>query len=49
MWTLYLAYSQAGFRDRRIRCGQLVLAKPGWRGPAAPARAATAAPVSAIA
>jgi cyclopropane-fatty-acyl-phospholipid synthase len=49
MWTLYLAYCQAGFRERRIRCGQLVLAKPGWRGPAARARAVMATPVRAIA
>jgi cyclopropane-fatty-acyl-phospholipid synthase len=49
MWALYLAYCQAGFRERRIRCGQLVLAKPEWRGPAAPARAVIATPVSAIA
>jgi cyclopropane-fatty-acyl-phospholipid synthase len=31
MWTLYLAYCEAGFRERRIRDGQLLLAKPGWR------------------
>ncbi len=49
MWALYLAYCQAGFRERRIRCGQLMLAKPGWRGPAARARAVIATPVSAMA
>jgi cyclopropane-fatty-acyl-phospholipid synthase len=30
MWTLYLAYCEAGFSERRIRCGQLLLAKPRW-------------------
>jgi cyclopropane-fatty-acyl-phospholipid synthase len=49
MWTLYLAYCQAGFRERRIRCGQLVLAKPDWRGVAVRERAVIATPVSAIA
>jgi cyclopropane-fatty-acyl-phospholipid synthase len=43
MWTLYLAYCQAGFRERRIRCGQLVLAKPAWRAVAATGREARAA------
>ncbi|MEA2253872.1 MAG: cyclopropane-fatty-acyl-phospholipid synthase [Solirubrobacteraceae bacterium] len=31
LWTLYLAYCEAGFRERRIRDVQLVLAKPRWR------------------
>jgi len=30
LWELYLAYSEAGFRERRIRDVQLVLAKPLW-------------------
>lgn len=29
-WNFYLAFSEAGFRERRIRDLQLVLAKPGW-------------------
>jgi len=36
LWTLYLAYCEAGFRERRIRDVQLVLAKPGFRGEALP-------------
>ncbi len=31
-WDFYLAFSEAGFRERRLRVGQFVLAKPGWRG-----------------
>ena len=31
LWTLYLAYCQAGFAERRISDVQLVLAKPGCR------------------
>jgi cyclopropane-fatty-acyl-phospholipid synthase len=31
-WEMYLAYSEAGFRERRLRDAQIVLAKPGWRG-----------------
>ncbi|MEA2227529.1 MAG: cyclopropane-fatty-acyl-phospholipid synthase [Solirubrobacteraceae bacterium] len=34
LWTLYLAYCEAGFRERRIRDVQLLLAKPRWRGDA---------------
>ena len=30
MWTLYLAYCEAGFAERRICDIQLLLAKPGW-------------------
>jgi cyclopropane-fatty-acyl-phospholipid synthase len=41
LWNLYLAYCEAGFRERRIRDVQLLLAKPLWRGDAAaPALAA---------
>jgi cyclopropane-fatty-acyl-phospholipid synthase len=32
MWTLYLAYVEAGFRECRIGDVQMVLAKPEWRG-----------------
>ena len=32
LWDLYLAYCEAGFRERRIRTVQLLLAKPDWRG-----------------
>ena len=32
LWRFYLASSEAGFRERRIRDLQLALAKPGWRG-----------------
>lgn len=31
-WEFYLAFSEAGFRERRLRDVQIVLAKPGWRG-----------------
>jgi cyclopropane-fatty-acyl-phospholipid synthase len=31
LWDLYLAYCEAGFRERRISDVQLLLAKPGWR------------------
>jgi cyclopropane-fatty-acyl-phospholipid synthase len=34
LWNLYLAYCEAGFRERRIRDVQLLLAKPRWRGDA---------------
>jgi cyclopropane-fatty-acyl-phospholipid synthase len=33
IWTLYLAYCEAGFAERRISDVQLLLAKPGWREP----------------
>ena len=32
LWTLYLAYCEAGFAERRIGDIQLLLAKPRWRG-----------------
>jgi cyclopropane-fatty-acyl-phospholipid synthase len=35
LWELYLAYCEAGFRERRIRDVQVLLAKPQWRGEAA--------------
>jgi cyclopropane-fatty-acyl-phospholipid synthase len=43
LWNLYLAYCEAGFRERRIRDVQLLLAKPRWRGDI-PAPAALAEP-----
>jgi cyclopropane-fatty-acyl-phospholipid synthase len=44
LWNLYLAYCEAGFRERRIRDVQLLLAKPRWGGDRpAPAVAAAAA------
>ena len=33
LWNFYLAFSEGGFRERRIRDLQLILAKPGWRTP----------------
>jgi cyclopropane-fatty-acyl-phospholipid synthase len=33
VWTLYLAYCEAGFAERRICDVQLLLAKPRWRAP----------------
>jgi cyclopropane-fatty-acyl-phospholipid synthase len=30
IWTLYLAYCEAGFAERRIRDVQVLLTKPGW-------------------
>ena len=32
LWELYLAFSEGGFRERRLRDAQIVLAKPEWRG-----------------
>ncbi len=31
LWNFYLASSEGGFRERRIRNVQMVLAKPGWQ------------------
>jgi cyclopropane-fatty-acyl-phospholipid synthase len=31
LWNFYLASSEAGFRERRIRDLQLLFARPGWR------------------
>jgi cyclopropane-fatty-acyl-phospholipid synthase len=33
LWRLYLSYCEAGFAERRISVGQLLLAKPAWRAP----------------
>lgn len=30
LWNFYLAFSEGGFREQRIRDLQIVLAKPGW-------------------
>jgi cyclopropane-fatty-acyl-phospholipid synthase len=45
MWRFYLAFSEGGFRERRIRDLQMVFAKPGFVPPALrePAFAATLA------
>jgi cyclopropane-fatty-acyl-phospholipid synthase len=43
MWELYLAYVEAGFRERRIMDVHLLFAKPEWRGALAPAPTAAAA------
>ena len=53
LWDLYLAYCEAGFRERRIGDVQLLLAKPRWRGDipapaAAPAVAAAMAPAEVV-
>jgi len=32
LWELYLAFSEGGFRERRLRDAQIVLGKPEWRG-----------------
>jgi cyclopropane-fatty-acyl-phospholipid synthase len=32
LWELWLAISEAGFREARISDLQILLAKPGWRG-----------------
>jgi cyclopropane-fatty-acyl-phospholipid synthase len=32
LWEMYLAFSEGGFRERRLRVAQIVLAKPEWRG-----------------
>ncbi|HZV74003.1 MAG TPA: cyclopropane-fatty-acyl-phospholipid synthase family protein [Conexibacter sp.] len=46
MWDLYLAYCQAGFRERRISDVQLLLAKPAYRAESvAPLPADVASPV----
>lgn len=52
LWTLYLAYCEAGFAERRIRDVQLLLAKPrsglsSLRGCGYPARPLTTIPPSA--
>ncbi len=47
MWDLYLAYCEAGFRERRISDVQLLLAKPAYRAETiAPPTAPLVSPVS---
>jgi cyclopropane-fatty-acyl-phospholipid synthase len=43
LWRLYLSYCEGGFRERRIRDVQLLLAKPGYRAGALAAPGAGAA------
>jgi cyclopropane-fatty-acyl-phospholipid synthase len=43
LWRFYLASSEGGFRERRIRDLQMLLAKPAWRGERAPAASVAAA------
>jgi cyclopropane-fatty-acyl-phospholipid synthase len=43
LWTLYLAYCEAGFAERRICDVQLLLAKPRWVAPRSAAGAMEAA------
>jgi cyclopropane-fatty-acyl-phospholipid synthase len=47
MWDLYLAYCEAGFRERRIMDVQLLLAKPAWRGEVAALAPLPGSPVDA--
>jgi cyclopropane-fatty-acyl-phospholipid synthase len=47
LWDLYLAYSEAGFRERRIGDVQLLLAKPAWRGEGAALTPPPASPLDA--
>jgi len=37
LWSLYLAYCEGGFRERRIQDVQVMLAKPGYRAEPLPA------------
>ncbi len=48
LWNFYLASSEAGFRERRIRDLQLLLTTPGWQGgaPAWDSATRAAAPAS---
>jgi cyclopropane-fatty-acyl-phospholipid synthase len=48
LWTLYLAYCEAGFAERRILDLQLLLAKPRWRATAPVAAANVARPLVAL-
>lgn len=43
VWSFYLAISEAGFAEARIRDVQMLFAKPRWRGSLAGMRAATGA------
>ncbi|MFZ0040576.1 MAG: cyclopropane-fatty-acyl-phospholipid synthase family protein, partial [Solirubrobacteraceae bacterium] len=46
IWTLYLAYCEGGFAERRICNVQLLLAKPQWAAQARPGVLQTARPAS---
>jgi cyclopropane-fatty-acyl-phospholipid synthase len=48
LWELYLAYSEGGFRERRIRDVQVTLAKPGHRSRPSVERGAPAAALEAL-
>ena len=48
LWELWLAISEAGFREARISDLQILLAKPGWRGKV-PARSAGPVGLAAVA
>ena len=45
-WTFYLAFSESGFAETRIRDVQMLFAKPRWKG--APREAATSIPVEVL-
>ena len=45
LWDLYLAYCEAGFRERRIRDVQLLLAKPAYRAETLPPLPGAPSPV----
>lgn len=47
LWNFYLAFSEAGFRELRIRDLQLLLAKPGWRATETRWNSPTSEPVAA--
>jgi cyclopropane-fatty-acyl-phospholipid synthase len=49
MWTLYLAYCEGGFAERRICDIQLLLAKPRWAVKARSGRHSAAGPAQALA
>ncbi|UJA21480.1 class I SAM-dependent methyltransferase [Thermoleophilia bacterium SCSIO 60948] len=46
LWDFYLAFSEAGFAERRIRDLQLVFAKPAWRPERTSLGSASVAPVA---
>jgi cyclopropane-fatty-acyl-phospholipid synthase len=48
LWRFYLAYMEAGFRERRISDVQLMLAGPSFRGEAALLRRAAEAPADEV-
>ena len=46
LWRFYLSFCEAGFRERRIRDVQILLAKPEWRGDAIRSRSAASHPAA---